>query len=73
MGHGKQQQCINFIRESNETRSWKDVKIMVFDAPQATDKPYSQRLELLEKSTYYSLLCSDFILKLFHNTIQFCP
>jgi hypothetical protein len=35
-------------------KSWKEVKIMVFDAPQLTDKPYVQRLEYLDQSKSFS-------------------
>jgi hypothetical protein len=53
MGHGQRERCIEFIRNKNGQRNWKDVKIMIFDAPQATDKPYSQRLLMLQQSTKY--------------------
>jgi hypothetical protein len=48
-GPNKVDQCIHLVT-SNAENSWKDTKIIMFDAPQATDKPYIQRLELLEKS-----------------------
>jgi hypothetical protein len=53
MGYNNKQECIDFVQTSESQRNWKDVKIMIFDAPQSTDKPYSQRLELLQKSTFF--------------------
>jgi hypothetical protein len=50
MGHNKRQQCVEFVQTKDELRNWKDIRIMIFDAPQSTDKPYSQRLELLKQS-----------------------
>jgi DNA ligase-1 len=49
MGYNNRQQCVEFLT-TMVTRNWKSVKIMVFDAPQATDKSYAQRLELLRQS-----------------------
>jgi hypothetical protein len=51
MGYSGKEQCIQFLRTPNEKKNWDDVKIIIFDAPQAADKPYSQRLELLKQST----------------------
>jgi hypothetical protein len=50
MGYNNRQKCIEFLQASEEKRDWSSVRIMIFDAPQATDKPYSQRLELLRQS-----------------------
>jgi hypothetical protein len=50
MGYNNREQCIKFLRSSYSKRDWKGVKILIFDAPGATDKPYSQRLELLQES-----------------------
>ena len=50
MGSNNYVQCINFLK--NAERDWTNAKIIVFDAPQATDIPYSQRLNMLHQSTY---------------------
>jgi hypothetical protein len=49
MGYNNLNSCAEFFRTKNE-RNWKDVRIKVFDAPNAVDKPYRQRLELLQQS-----------------------
>jgi hypothetical protein len=51
MGHYSRQKCIDFIR-TTKPRDWKGVEVIAFDAPQATDKPYSDRLKLLQESKY---------------------
>jgi hypothetical protein len=56
MPHGSKKDCIDFIRQKDALRNWKNVKITAFDAPQATDKPYSQRLQYLEQSTKISYI-----------------
>jgi hypothetical protein len=48
MGYNKRDRCVQFLADNK--RNWNHVKIIAFDAPQATDKPYIQRLELLQKS-----------------------
>jgi DNA ligase-1 len=50
MGYNEKQQCIDFVQTRDEKLNWEDVKIMIFDAPQAPDQPYYQRLDLLRKS-----------------------
>jgi hypothetical protein len=50
MGINNYVQCINFLK--NAERDWTNAKIIVFDAPQATDIPYSQRLNILHQGTY---------------------
>jgi hypothetical protein len=52
MGHNNRERCVQFIRTPKDKRDWSDVKIMIFDAPQATDKPYDQRLNFLQQRTY---------------------
>ena len=49
MGVGKREQCNKFVTQRG-IRDWKNVKIMIFDAPQAIDKAYSERLQLLKYS-----------------------
>jgi hypothetical protein len=51
MGHGNRDQCVDFIKQ--EDRNWNSIKILIFDAPQETDVPYSKRLKLLEQRTFY--------------------
>jgi hypothetical protein len=51
MGYNKLQQCIDFL-QTGHVASWKDVRIIIFDAPQSMDKTYAQRLETLRQSTY---------------------
>jgi hypothetical protein len=48
MGYNKQHQCQEFLMK--EERNWKEVKIVAFDAPQMTDKPYSERLAYLRQN-----------------------
>jgi hypothetical protein len=50
MGVGRREQCNKFVTQREGIRDWKDVKIMIFDAPQAIDKTYSERLQLLKYS-----------------------
>jgi hypothetical protein len=69
MGHNTRQKCIEFIQSKNENRNWKDVKIMVFDAPQSTDKPYSQRLSILQSSKSHVKYFN--ILQIFLKVIQY--
>jgi hypothetical protein len=51
MGYNQREKCDQFLQA--ETKNWKEVKIMIFDAPQVKDKPYAERLEYLKKSTLY--------------------
>jgi ATP-dependent DNA ligase len=48
MGPNKYDLCVNFLVV--EVKNWSSVKIMVFDAPQATDLSYANRLEQLKQS-----------------------
>jgi DNA ligase-1 len=36
---------------NNESRDWRDIKIIVFDAPYEADKIYAERLHILRKGT----------------------
>jgi hypothetical protein len=51
LGHNQRQDSVTFLQTPSIQRDWKNVKIMIFDTPQATDKPYSQRLEMIQQST----------------------
>jgi hypothetical protein len=50
MGYNSRNQVIQFMKTNQAERDWKNVKIIIFDAPQATDNSYAQRLELLKQS-----------------------
>jgi hypothetical protein len=50
MGYNRRNKCVEFLTKK-EARNWNDVKIIVFDAPQAIDKPYEQRLNILQQRT----------------------
>jgi hypothetical protein len=54
--NGDREKCNEFLLATDEKRNWKDIKITIFDAPQATDKPYSTRLELLHQRMHATLL-----------------
>jgi ATP-dependent DNA ligase len=54
MGYNNREQCLQFIRAQNA--NWSNVKIMVFDTPQVADKPYSERLEILQQSKILILI-----------------
>jgi hypothetical protein len=53
---GNRQHCVTFLTTPDTAKNWKDVKIIVYDAPQMTDKPYSQRLQMLQSSKIYTFL-----------------
>jgi hypothetical protein len=55
MGYNNREQCIKFIKSPDNQKNWNGVKILVFDAPLATEKPYFQRLEQLQQSTRNNL------------------
>jgi hypothetical protein len=59
LGQQRKQESLNFLKSSQQ--NWKDVKIVVYDAPQAMDKSYTERLSILLQSTVYFL---HFITKL---------
>jgi DNA ligase-1 len=50
MGYNSRDRCLEFLESSPETHNWNEVKILIFDTPEATDKPYSQRLDFLRRS-----------------------
>jgi hypothetical protein len=56
MGANNRQQCIKFLQTKENDRKWKNISIMIFDAPQVADKPYAQRLEYLKQSIVLSSL-----------------
>jgi hypothetical protein len=56
MGYNNRQKCVDFLNTRSEYRNWEDVKIILFDAPQATDKPYTQRLEIQKQCKFLQLL-----------------
>jgi hypothetical protein len=49
MGYNNRDKCVQFLQADSNKRNWSTVKIIAFDAPQATDKSYTQRLELLKQ------------------------
>jgi hypothetical protein len=49
MGHNSRQRCVEFVNNNEE--DWGDVKIVVFDTPFETDKPYSERFAILKQRT----------------------
>jgi hypothetical protein len=51
MGYNKLDKCIQFLQTVPSQRDWRGVKILIFDAPQSMDKPYSGRLDILKQST----------------------
>jgi hypothetical protein len=71
MGYNNLKKCEAFIHSNEGQKNWNDVKIIAFDAPQATDIPYAQRLELLRKRRiiYYQHL---FIFQISQQNIQYC-
>jgi hypothetical protein len=50
MGYNNVERCIQFLRTKSNNRNWKEAKIIIFDSPGATDKPYYERLNLLQNS-----------------------
>jgi hypothetical protein len=48
MGYNNRQKCIDFLKKKQ--KDWSDVKIIVFDSPQEIDKPFSERLNILNQS-----------------------
>jgi hypothetical protein len=48
MGYNTRQLAVDFVQNPID---WTNVKIIAFDAPQAIDKPYSERLNILKQST----------------------
>jgi hypothetical protein len=55
LGENSRDKGYEFLLQSPK-RNWKDAKIIVFDALQIPDKPYSHRIELLKQSTTLRLL-----------------
>jgi hypothetical protein len=53
MGYNNLDRCVDFLQKPAEQRNWQDVKIFIFDAPQATEKSYVQRLQMLHTSTVF--------------------
>jgi hypothetical protein len=68
MGHNTHQMCIDFLKKKQ--KDWSDVKIIVFDSPQEIDKPFSERLNILNQSLLFLLIDLIFLLKVFLWTIQ---
>jgi hypothetical protein len=60
MGYNNKERCVKFLHSNPENRNWEDVKIIAFDAPQVTDKPYSERLALLNQSNL-TIFTIDFL------------
>jgi hypothetical protein len=54
MGYNSREKCEWFVEKPTD-EGWKDVKIIAFEAPQAKDKPYSERLNLLRQSNLFYL------------------
>jgi hypothetical protein len=56
MVYNNSQQYADFLQAKYDNRKWNEVKIMIFDAPQAMDLPYSQRLDILQQSNCLFIL-----------------
>jgi DNA ligase-1 len=46
MGYNNKVKCIEFLKAP--VKDWSQAKIMIFDAPQEVDQPYSARINNLE-------------------------
>jgi hypothetical protein len=55
MGPNKRNDCIPFLKGKMD--DWTNVKIMIFDAPNAMDRPYSERIRLIQSGTYIDYYC----------------
>jgi hypothetical protein len=64
MGPNNRSKSVDFLRD--QYRDWRSVKIIAFDAPQARDQAYTQRLEILKQG----MLCTkSFLPFLFISSI----